>query len=694
MSEPVFHPALADQTQVLVHLESWVTTGWLRVLDQKLAVFFGQDLDRHAAPLVLLATALVSHQLGRGHVCLDLLDTLDNPDFALSMPPEGAENHAALLPSALLANVTAADWLGALQASPLVGSRHHPGHAPLMLEDNRLYLRRYWDCEQRVAWQLSQRLGTDATEPEHLRARLETLFPASDVPGSDWQKIACALAAAGRFTLITGGPGTGKTTTVVRLLALLQEQALSELGKPLRIRLAAPTGKAAARLTESIGAQLSHVQVSETVREHIRGDVVTLHRLLGARPDSRHFRHHAGHLLPLDVLVIDEGSMIDLSLMDCVLDALPPQARLILLGDKDQLASVDAGSVLGDLCRDAERGRYAESSVDWLRAASGEALEDAGLQPGTEPLAQRTVMLRHSRRFGADSGIGQLAAEVNRCAVDKARALFKQPAYTDLQRLKPQDEEDRRLQALVLNGVYRDSTANAAIQGYAHYLQVMQHTRPTSDCPAHSPEWEQWAHRVLRAFDQFRVLCVVRKGKWGVEGMNESIQQLLYRQKLLPYFREQTWYEGRPVLMTRNDYSLGLMNGDIGIALRMPKISLVERPEGERPALGMRVCFPRNDGSGTLNRILPSRLSDVETVFAMTVHKSQGSEFEHAALVLPETINPVLTKELIYTGITRAKRCFSLIEPCSEVFDVAVGRAVSRRSGLLLAMQQTVQSTE
>ncbi|HHK5494660.1 TPA: exodeoxyribonuclease V subunit alpha, partial [Pseudomonas aeruginosa] len=231
---------------------------------------------------------------------------------------------------------------------------------------------------------------------------------------TDWQKLACALAARGYFSLITGGPGTGKTTTVVRLLGLLQAPAVAA-GQPLRIRLAAPTGKAAARLSESIGQQVRALPLAEDVLQAIPAEVTTLHRLLGSRPDTRHFRHHRDNPLALDVLVVDEASMIDLEMMASLLDALPPQARLILLGDKDQLASVEAGAVLGDLCRDAEEGWYSAETRAWLQRVSDETWQ--GLREGSaqaHPLAQQTVMLRHSRRFGASSGIGRLARLVNR----------------------------------------------------------------------------------------------------------------------------------------------------------------------------------------------------------------------------------------------------------------------------------------
>ncbi|WP_375058281.1 exodeoxyribonuclease V subunit alpha [Zobellella sp. DQSA1] len=670
-TEMITEPALLRREEMLALLDAWVARGWLRALDRALAGFF-LELDPDASPLLLLAAALASHQLGQGHVCLDLAATLDNPDFALSLPPEGEAADAGRLPSQLLAGVSLAVWLAALTPSPLVAGAGGDAATPLVLDGERLYLRRYWRYEQSVASALAARLRREPPLPDALAARLDRLFPEPLVVAgerlTDWQKLACALAVRGNFALITGGPGTGKTTTVVRLLALLQESAGE---RPLRIRLAAPTGKAAARLTESIGGQVASLPVSEVVRAQIPSEVTTLHRLLGSLPASRHFRHHAGNPLPLDVLVVDEASMIDLEMMACLLAALPPHARLILLGDKDQLASVEAGALLGDLCRDAERGRYDPALVGWLEQVSGESVTDPALVPGSRerhPLAQRTLMLRYSRRFGAGSGIGRLARAVNEQDTATARAILAE-AGEDLHLRRLRGEQDSGLDTLLQRG-------RGQARGYGHYLRVMTAARPAADCPPEDPAWERWAAAVLAAFDEFRLLCAVRKGPWGVEGLNLRIAALLHRRGLLE--GEQGWYEGRPVLVTRNDYSLGLMNGDIGIALRLPD-------EPGRPVL--RVAFPRNDGSGGLKFILPSRLGAVETVFAMTVHKSQGSEFAHTALILPETLNPVLTKELLYTGITRARHWFSLLESRPSVFDEAVKRRVERRSGLLAGLQ-------
>lgn len=672
---------LSRVDDLLLLLERWVERGWLRALDKAFVAFLA-DLDPAADSLVLLAAALTSHQLGHGHVCLDLFETLKEPDFALSLPPEGdVLSTPMLLPSALLKALDGATWCQALADSLLVAQAGDNSEAaaqkPLVLSDRRLYLRRYWTYERRIDAALHRRLAQAEPAPSDLPQRLDALFgAASTAPDAliDWQKLACALATRGAFSIITGGPGTGKTTTVVRLLALLQSPAV-EQGKPLRIRLAAPTGKAAARLTESISHQVQTLKVAEDVRQKIPSDVTTVHRLLGSRPGTRHFRHHAGNPLPLDVLVVDEASMIDLEMMANLLDALPPHARMVLLGDKDQLASVEAGAVLGDLCRDAEAGMYSPETQAWLGSVSGEDLSRSGLQQGDNQrhaLAQQVVMLRHSRRFVAGSGIGQLAKLVNQQQDQDARSLLVDGGYKDLYSLVLKGEQDRALSRLLLDG-HRDGP-----QGYRHYLSLMRAQRPQSITSIEDPRCVGWAREVLSAFDEFQLLCAVRKGPWGVEGLNQRITQTLFAADLIE--SDQQWYEGRPVLMTRNDYGLGLMNGDIGIALRLPEGPVEEN----RTAL--RVAFPRNDGEGGVRFVLPSRLNDVETVYAMTVHKSQGSEFAHTALILPEALNPVLTKELIYTGITRAKKWFSLIEPRQGVFEEALRRKVKRLSGLMLAL--------
>ena len=666
-----------DDKAMLALLERWSQHGWLRALDAAFASFLVREVS-DAPPLLILAAALASHQLGRGHACLDLALTLQDPGFALSLPPEGADSAAEPLPlpAAVLDGVSLADWQQALQHPQLVSSGD--GETPLVFVGNRLYLRRYWQYEQSVRAGIDARLAAPPALPETaLRSVLGVLFPpAAGAPAPDWQKLACALAARSAFAIVTGGPGTGKTTTVVRLLAVLQALAIaSPAARALRIRLAAPTGKAAARLNESIAGAVADLILAglpdgEAVREAIPVEVTTLHRLLGSRPDTRHFRHHAGNPLPVDVLVVDEASMVDLEMMAAVLAALPPGARLVLLGDKDQLASVEAGAVLGELCRRAQQGHYTPDTAAWLAELTGEQVGTELIDPAGQPIDQAVAMLRHSYRFGGDSGIGQLAAAVNAGSVEGVRRTLAH-GHADLSRLTLASEGEGTLRRLVIDGGPRESARKDGPLGYRHYLEAVRTLRP----PAGTDQAgiDDWARQVLAAHGQFQLLCALRRGQWGVEGLNRRIAGWLREAGLIG--STEGWYAGRPVLVTRNDYGLGLMNGDIGITLALPA------PDGDGP---LRVAFPAGDGNSGIKWVQPSRLQAIETVYALTVHKSQGSEFTHTALVLPERLNPILTRELVYTGITRAKRWFSLVEGGSAaVLEQAVQRRVLRVSGLM-----------
>ncbi len=286
------------------------------------------------------------------------------------------------------------------------------------------------------------------------------------------------------------------------------------------------------------------------------------------------------------------------------------------------------------------------------------------------------MMLRYSRRFGSDSGIGQLARAVNEGQAQRAWELLHSDR-ADIRYVLISQTTTTALDNILLNpSAYATDTLDSA--GYAYYLQVLQQQRPTVTTTLSDSCWEEWASSVLKAFDQFRLLCALRKGEFGVEGLNERIAHALCAQGLIS--NVDGWYEGRPVLVTKNDYSLGLMNGDIGIAMLLPNEDATA--DEHAPKQVLRVVFPRNDGLGRVRYVLPSRLTAVETVFAMTVHKSQGSEFVHTALILPDRLNPVLTKELLYTGITRARHTLTLIEGHSGIFAGAVQRKVERISGL------------
>jgi exodeoxyribonuclease V alpha subunit len=567
--------------------------------------------------------ALVSHQFGRGHACLDLAQLSDQGVQVLGWD----SRLQSVLPDELVANASSLPWTAG-DASPLV------------LDGPRLYLRRNWQAEQSIRASILARLNAPCPVAPTLAHDLDHLFPpiAGNCGQPDWQKLACALAARKRFTLITGGPGTGKTTTVARLLALLQSQA----ALPLRIALAAPTGKAAARLGESIGRAVHQLPVA--MQQHIATQAQTLHKLLKLRSEVQATTAPA---LALDLVVVDEASMIDLEMMARLLAAVPVTAHLILLGDKDQLASVEAGAVMGQLCEGAVQGNYTADTVDWLRATAG---QDVSAWAGDgSALAQQTVMLRHSHRFASNSVIGQLATAVNagdRQAVTDLwldAPMWRQDSTSSLTRLEPQLAWDARVAALVQSSwhPWREQLQNLGDQ-------------PCSD---------QQALALLQALARFQVLCALRAGPWGVHALNRFIGQALG-------IAIESWAIGRPVLVTRNDYNLNLMNGDVGLCLPTAK--------------GLRVAFAYKapDGQVGVRWVLPSRLEAVDPVFAMTVHKSQGSEFEHVALVLPDRITPVLTRELLYTGVTRAKSQLTLVVPQPGVLRQAALQQVVRSGGL------------
>lgn len=630
---------------VLARLEGWRQAGWLRQLDLAFAAFLHAEGGERDETVLLLA-ALASQQLGRGHICLDLEQILAEPERLL--PPEALvaarADDAPESPNALLAGLTPSAAAEHLTDAAVVDLG--AGSAPLVIEGNRLYLRRYWQYERTVAEGLGRLLDNPPAVPVDIADWLDRFFPAADATGViDWQRIACALAARGRLTLLTGGPGTGKTTTVTRMLGLLQSLAMAADG-PLRIRLAAPTGKAAARLTESIGEHITGLPVTEAVRARIPAEVTTLHRLLGRRPGSRGFRHDRHNPLHADLVVVDEASMVDLEMMASLIDALGSDTRLILIGDKDQLASVEAGAVMGDLCAGAEAGGYGQATVDWLRTVAAVDLNAYAGDGGA--LADRTVMLRRNHRFGETSGIGRLARAVNAGDVEAVRAV-RRGAFDDLAIEPLARSEDRQLEAL-------------CVEHYRHYLAAIGERTPTAEA-------ERAAAEALEQFGHFQLLAVLRAGPTGVEGLNRRIASALHEQGLIA--RTEGWYPGRPVMLTRNDYGLGLMNGDIGITL-----ALADDTGTSRTRVAFRIA------GGHVRLVLPIRLTDVETVYAMTVHKAQGSEFRYAALVLPDAGNPLLTRELIYTAITRARDHFTLLGADLRVLESATRKRLWRASGL------------
>lgn len=691
---PTAEQALASPTALLRVLNGWADRRWIRDLD---AAFADQlhALAPSDSAVCLLAAMLVSQQAGQGHVLLDLQLARGNPASLITATPDKQLDAAPPPPPHVLLRALPSvdDWTAALGRWSAVGEPQD-GNTPLVLDSHRLYLRRYWRHEQQVAAAITARLQPLATDPAALRPVLDTLFP--DKPDqtdtSASQVLACALGARMPLCVITGGPGTGKTTTVIRLLALLQVQALTTTDKPLEIRLAAPTGKAAARLSASIRSQIDALEQlplpqAAAVRAAIPREVSTLHRLLGARPHTRRFVHHRHNPLPLDLVAVDEASMIDLDMMAALLDALPAHARLVLLGDKDQLASVEAGAVLGNLCARAADGHYRLDVVDWLEQASGRQIPDALRDPAGQPLDQAIAMLRHSYRFDGQSGIGELARAVNAGHAQQALSLLDNTDFTDIHhiRIGSTNSNKQPLDRLVING--RQTADAEPATGYRHYLSAIRDNadsapaRPPLD--AEQSAWDDWASHILDAHTRFQLLTPLRQGLDGVDALNQRIEQALATAGLIDRPNDTTqWYEGRPVLVTTNDYALALMNGDIGITLQAPRV-FGDPSQGST----LRVAFPRGDDNADTGRrirwVLPSRLTRVETVYAMTVHKSQGSEFVHTALVMPDTTSPVLTRELLYTAITRARSAFTLLSASDTVLEQAIHRRTARQGRLI-----------
>ena len=576
-----------------------------------------QRLEPQADDAVLACAALCSEALASGDVCLPLARVAGQRpwlefDFAL---PALTELRTRLQGSALVAA---------------------PGaFAPLILEGERLYLARYQAYEQQLAVQLLARAADRPEVDEALLAESLARLFAFNQQQPDWQRLAAAQAVRRRLAVISGGPGTGKTTTVVRLLAALLEQPG---GDRLAIGLAAPTGKAAARMAEAIRNAKADLPLADELKALLPEEARTLHRLLGSRGDSPAVRHDAARPLALDVLVVDEASMVDLALMAKLVAALPPQARLILLGDKDQLAAVEAGAVFAELCEG--RGFDAAAAAE-LQRITGQSVP---VETPRSALGDAVVLLTHSHRFAGDSGIGELARRINGGDAVGTLNLLRE-GRTDLA-WQAEPSQPALLERLE--------------QGYRPYLQAARKGDPAA---------------AFAAFNAFRALTAQREGPWGVSGINETLEARIKRRYSLA--ERERWYPGRAVMVRQNDYALGLFNGDIGICLA-----------GEH---GLRVYFEGEDG---FRAFAPARLPSHDSAFAMTVHKSQGSEFSEVLLALPESPSPLLTRALFYTGITRAKHKVEIWGLPARLSEAVNGKA-ERAAGLaerLGAGPQTVAS--
>jgi exodeoxyribonuclease V alpha subunit len=572
-------------------LSSLLPSGWrgtsqtpLTELDIAL-VHLLQNLQATSDERHLWLAALTSHQWGRGHACLDLNAWPQNAAGLLGWPAQAL----AVLPSDLSLGLADMPW-------------SQGNHSPLVIHQNQVYLRRAWQAEQTVRSQLMA-MQQSRVAPHDVAQQLDHLFGTNP---HDGQRLACNHAAHNALTLITGGPGTGKTTTVVKLLRLLQSGTTT----PLRTLLAAPTGKAAARLAQTMAQ--ARATLSAHAAASLPSTAHTLHKLLYA---------HKGiaPVLQADVIVVDEASMIDLELMARLLKAVPAQARLVLLGDKDQLASVEAGAVMAQLCQ-----------APWLQT--------------------NTMVLSHSHRFDPDQGIGAWAKACNAGDTAGLQALW-------------QSAPEAMWSASA--SVSKSSQTNSSDPDILKDIALAWTPWRTLLAPhqqGHACDDTQ-ALGLLQSFARVGVLCGLREGPWGVKHFNQQLQHALG-------FANADWFVGRPVMVRRNDYALGLMNGDMGMCLPV-------QIDGD---IRLRVAFP--DGQGGVRWLVPSRLENIDTVFALTVHQSQGSEFEQVLLILPDKPTPMLSREWVYTGITRARQSLCVWAAAPTLLMQAITQAVVRSGGL------------
>jgi exodeoxyribonuclease V alpha subunit len=616
---------------------------------------FGAEVDDR----VLLAAALAVRGPRLGHVHVDLATV----------------QHTATVDVDVAVDLQALpwpdpeEWVAAVAGSALVADGEDGGaDRPLRLIGSWFYLDRYWREERQVAADLAVRAEHSAggIDAALLRAGLERLFPATTggepdtdsllrcaaiggtAPqrsatdpdgGADRQRLAAASAVLRRLAVVAGGPGTGKTTTVARILALIDEQARAAGAPPPLMALTAPTGKAAARLEEAVHSEAAELDVDDELRSRLLAtQASTLHRLLGWQPGNRsRFRHHRGNRLPHDVIVVDETSMVSLSQMAKLVEAVRPDARLVLVGDPQQLASVEAGAVLGDIVGPAADRLLIRTAARAALSEAGGATVEADDPPAGTAIGDGIVVLRRVHRFGG--GIAELADAVRRGDADATIAALS-GGHDDVTWI-PVD----LAAADATVGAVRAAAVTAGI--------AVAEAAQAGD-----------ARAALEALGAFRLLCAHRRGPYGVATWSAQVEGWLAA--AVPGFAATgAWYVGRPLLVTENDYTLGLYNGDTGVVV------------GAGPER-LAAVFERR---GQILEFSPARLSAVETVRVMTVHKSQGSQFETVAALLPDPESPILTRELLYTAVTRARRRL-LLAGTEDAIRAAVTRPVARSSGL------------
>lgn len=591
-------------------------------LDISFAHFIHRISDKKP-PELFWSTLLLSYvSSSEGHVCLDL-------EFVNCLFPQENEikKKPALPPAEKLSKI--------LTQCSVVGI---PGEfCPLILDGLLLYLHKFWHYENGISEKLNalSEKTIETSDPDCLLKLLDTYFP-QEKKEINWQRIAAFVAATRQLCITTGGPGTGKTTAVIQIIVLLLEL---EKEKKLRVAVAAPTGKAAARLDETLNIIKDSLKHFKDIHETMPASASTIHRLLGAIPRSQSFRYNEENPLPFDIVVIDEASMIDLSLMAKLLKALPDHCRLILLGDRDQLASVEAGSVFGDICHSAYLSVFSKSFGDDLLPFTVTNLPNDTIKKTIPDIADCMVELKKVYRFK-----GSLAECSNAVKKGEGENAFSIIAGSDPEAIQWKE---------LTNGIQiSDTIKEDILQGWQVFLEA------------------DTIEKMFSAFTRFRMLCVLRSGPFGVENINRIIENILSKEGAISPATK--WYTKKPVMITKNDYQMNLYNGDTGIVAPDPQ------DEGK-----LKAWFPplTKDNKTDFRPFSPSRLPENETAYAITVHKSQGNEFNSVMLLLPDKDTPLLTRELLYTGITRAREKVILYGK-EDIFKAAVNRGIERRSGL------------
>lgn len=532
------------------------------------------SLVNESDPVTYDVLCAVSEAAGLGNVCLNLSDGLPKKHVLES----GASQWG-------FAKINEA-----LEQSALCSDGTRP--TPLVLDGNGYcYLYRYWHSQQSLVEMIIQRCNGANFDCEDTLKKVRT------------------IAQSSNFLVLTGGPGTGKTTLVAGVLA-----GLLDTKGPLQIRICAPTGKAAARLKSALKHSKQHPERFDCSAQALAAvpmDVTTIHKLLRPIGGERRFRYNRENLLPLDVLVVDEASMVDIGLLVSLFEALPKDAKVILLGDKDQLSSIEPGMVFGDICYGVHHGNGVQRS----------------------PLANCIVHLKKSYRFAAASGIGRLARAVVQNETEKVFALLNDMNLPDLTWIQGTDSS-------ALSNIVKLAAA-----GYCAWFEL------------ETPEQK------LIAFENMRVLCATNAGPWGVSSLNERIQRAIQLQLGISW--QEPFFENRPIMVTQNNYSTQVFNGDTGIVCASPK--------------GIKsVAFP---GLQDVRMVPPSLLGSHITAFANTIHKSQGSEFAHTIVVLPQNVSPLLSRELLYTAITRAKDKLTICATKTAI-DFCLSHPIERTSAL------------